>query len=145
MSKFNFKFENVLTLRKREEEKVILEMAPYTRKLNSITEQIGKLDQTLMEYSRDRLTLMREPGLQSVYTSMMRTSRELVKSAMVEQEQANKDLEKWRHKLVEAMSKRKAMEILKEKHHQKFLKVAQKKEELVIAEALAHSKFEMML
>ena len=145
MKKFNFKLENVLTLRKQEEERVIRDMAPYTGKLNAITLQLAKLEQTLVDYSKERISLLTEPGLQGVYTNMVRTSRDLVANAKIEREKADKELEKWRTKLLEAMTKRKAMEILKEKHYKKFLKEVQKKEELLVADALAHSKFEMLL
>lgn len=115
MKPFQFRFETVLDLRKREEDQVREAMAPLIGELGKINTMMEASRQGLAAWNRDKNRLITDAGNISLYTSAMQTFQGSLSRLDTEKAKVETSLAPWRERLGEAIRKRKALEVLKDR------------------------------
>lgn len=140
MNRFQFRMENILSVREKLEEKRKQE---YTDAFNKLQKEI-ELKQLLINKSNSIFSDLRKKMLESISLKEIIISNNYVdflKSKIIEQEQnvlaASKYAEKKRQELIEASKQKKMLEKLKEKYWLEYLNDINKEEQKSIDEIIS--------
>jgi flagellar protein FliJ len=129
---FQFKLEAVLTVRKNIEEKIQLKLAREQMMLQNHLLRHADLQQKRRQFSEDMEERKKKPILGSVFLYYMEAMRvqelqlRMLQNTIAAQQ---KIVEKVRAELVEAMKKRKIINMLREKEFQQYQLEARRKEQ----------------
>jgi len=120
-------------------------MAPLVTSLNKVMSDIQNLKNNKSKYQLSRNEFIREHAPLRAYAGAVSAITESINRAEQERIKIEKELEIWRKKLKEAMIKRKAMEILKEKKINEYKAAQKKKEQINYEEIIARTDVQMIL
>lgn len=125
MAKFQYRMQSILNIKLKMEEQAKMQFAQAQAKLN---EEEGKLnvllnrrsqyEDDLKEHLKSKLELMKIEELQNALMRM----EEMIALQKIQVDKAQKEVEKERKKLTEAMIERKSHEKLKENAFEDFMK-----------------------
>lgn len=125
MAKFQYRMQSILNIKLKMEEQAKMQFAQAQAKLN---EEEGKLnvllnrrsqyENDLKEHLKSKLELMKIEELQNALMRM----EEMIALQKIQVDKAQKEVEKERKKLTEAMIERKSHEKLKENAFEDFMK-----------------------
>ncbi len=120
---FNFRMQSILDVRKTFEEKIISEFSEQQRELQQETKTLQLLQQQQAESIdalrniQDQRVPVSEIAMQSAMIKRRRNEEELQKEAV---QSVTIRMDKKRNELLEAGKKKKAMEIYKTRHFEKY-------------------------
>ena len=129
MKGFKYRFEVVLAQKKREEEKILKEMAPLLANLNKIQSRLDTFTQNLKILNQKRDDFIASTLSLNHFTGFSRYYREVIERDTLRRDQADEVLSPLRDKLKKAIASRKAFEVIRDKDLHKYKKEQQKKEQ----------------
>ena len=139
MARFKYRFEGVLSLRKREEETIQRQMSPLVSTLNRIQTTIDRLHESERSLSQRFVTLCAgDKG--AFYGGILNHYRSLLGLNENKKRQVESQLRPWREKLRKAIVKRKALDMLKERDHRTHRQALMRKEQRAMDDLAMHSK-----
>ncbi|MBL8991715.1 MAG: hypothetical protein JNM63_00145 [Spirochaetia bacterium] len=144
MRAFKFRFEAVLENRRREEENVIRDMSPLVSKMNQVVAGLEKIREGLLQFNRQKVAYLESADRISQYTSSIGYFRENQKKLETDRAKIENDLTSHREKLMEAVKRRKALEVLKKRDHESWIFKKKKIEEIALEDLAASRKAGML-
>ncbi|MBN8218661.1 MAG: hypothetical protein J0L75_18620 [Spirochaetes bacterium] len=151
MKPFRFRFASVLKARKHEEELVIRGMAPFVAEMGKIQTMVESARGAMDLWNRDKGRWLSDAGSISLFTSAVSTYRANLARLESERLKAEAALAPWRERLAEAMRKRKALEVLRDRDRELWKEEGKKQErirseEMVsVRKAIAKNQLAMLL
>jgi flagellar export protein FliJ len=137
MKPFRFRFESVLKARRHEEELVIRGMAPFVAELGKIQSMVESAREAVSQWNRDKARWLSDASSISLYSSALSTYRANLTRLESERQKAETAMAPWREKLSEAMRKRKALEVLRDRDRAVWHQENKKRERIQVEELVA--------
>jgi flagellar export protein FliJ len=137
---FQFRFETVLTQRKREEEKQQERMSPRVADLNKVMGGLTQIRESMSAFQERKKEFMTNSEMFSLYATSVTSNREAEKRYEVERLKCESALSADREILLGIVRKRKALELLLEKDRLIYQAKKNKRERIEIEEIGATRK-----
>lgn len=138
MKKFQFKLETVLTYRREQVDLVRQTLAEQERTRRDILQRIAEFDQIISSAMTEQKTRMNDGDLDikqaQHFPNYLFRLKEFRFQEYQQLQKQDQIILETRNVLKQAMIKQKALEVLKDKEHQRFLKAIDKAEEEILAD-----------
>ena len=140
MAEFKYRFKMILEQKKREEEQVLREMAPFVENLNRLEDRIRLFNQNLDDLNQNKVERIKSGDSLNHFVQLGSYYREIITQSVATRDLENEKLSPLRNKLRKIIARRQAFEIIRDKDLLAYKK-AKKKEEQKELDELSAKKY----
>jgi flagellar export protein FliJ len=120
--KFKFQLDPVLKLKEREVDRIRREMSPFVSNLNNIQRKIDLFTKNLDEFNTQKISFIDNAQKSTDFSFIAGHYQEIIRSSRKKYLEMENKLKPYKEKLSQALKRKRAIELIKEKKEKQFKK-----------------------